>query len=183
MKQWIAVLLAACFLMLTACSTAESPGGLIQIPSGGEENTPSGGEESKPTDGEGNKPSSDEETTPSDGEGNKPSGGEENKPSDSEENPPGASEKSLVLLSVSSPVKRGNKATVKVRGKPGVEYDIVVRYSSGESSAKGLENQMADAEGCVCWTWKVGGSTKAGTYTIRVVGGGEELEFTFTVTV
>ncbi|MBQ9132192.1 MAG: hypothetical protein IJX62_06960, partial [Clostridia bacterium] len=157
-------------------------GGEENTPSGGEEHTPSGGEENTPSGGEENTPSGDEENTPSGGEGNKPSGGEESKPSGGEENTPTVPEKSLGLLSVTSPIKRGNKATVEVRGKPGVEYDIVVRYSSGESSAAGLENKTADAEGYVSWTWRVGGSTKAGTYTVRVIGGGEELEITLTVT-
>lgn len=171
MKRWIAVLLAVCCLMLTACSAAEPPGGLLQLPSGGEEATPSGGEETTPSGGEETTPSGGEETKPSGGEGTTPSGGE------------GQPAHTLTLLSVTSPIKRGSKATVEARGEPGVEYDIAVCYSSGESSAQGLENKTADAEGLVSWTWRVGGGTKAGTYTIRVTGGGATLEFAFTVTV
>lgn len=88
----------------------------------------------------------------------------------------------LKILSVTSPVIGGNNATLTAKGKPGTEYDIRVVYSSGESSAEGLENKTAAADGTVSWTWKVGSRTKPGTYTITVKGGGETDTITITIT-
>lgn len=88
----------------------------------------------------------------------------------------------LDILSVTSPVEGGQNATLSAKGKPNTEYDIKVVYSSGESSAKGLENKKADVNGNVSWTWKVGAKTKPGTYTITVKGGGETDTIKITVT-
>ena len=88
----------------------------------------------------------------------------------------------LDILSVSSPIKGGQNATLSAKGKPNTAYDIKVVYSSGESSAKGLEDKTSDANGNVSWTWKVGAKTKPGTYTITVKGGGEIDTITITIT-
>lgn len=88
----------------------------------------------------------------------------------------------LDILSVTSPIKGGQNATLSAKGKPNTAYDIKVVYSSGESSAKGLEDKTSDANGNVSWTWKVGAKTKPGTYTITVKGGGETDTIKITVT-
>lgn len=88
----------------------------------------------------------------------------------------------LDILSVTSPVEGGQNATLSAKGKPNTEYDIKVVYSSGESSAKDLENKNSDANGNVSWTWKVGAKTNPGTYTITVKGGGETDTIKITVT-
>ena len=88
----------------------------------------------------------------------------------------------LDILSVSSPIGGGQNATLSAKGKPNTAYDIKVVYSSGESSAKGLEDKTSDANGNVSWTWKVGVKTKPGTYTITVKGGGETDTIKITVT-
>lgn len=87
----------------------------------------------------------------------------------------------LDIISVTNPVECGAMATLTAKGKPGVEYDIIVVYSSGASKANGLDNAFADANGNVSWTWKVGAKTKPGTYTITVKGGSEEDTIDFTV--
>ena len=88
----------------------------------------------------------------------------------------------LDILSVTSPIKGGQNATLSAKGKPNTAYDIKVVYSSGESSAKGLEDKTSDANGNVSWTWKVDAKTKPGTYTITVKGGGETDTITITIT-
>lgn len=88
----------------------------------------------------------------------------------------------LDILSVTSPIKGGQNATLSAKGKPNTAYDIKVVYSSGESSAKGLEDKTSDANGNVSWTWKVGAKTKPGTYTITVKGGGETDTIKITIT-
>lgn len=88
----------------------------------------------------------------------------------------------LQLISVTSPVGRNETATLKAIGKPNTEYRISVYYSSGASTADGLENHTSDSSGNVSWSWKVGGRTKGGTHRIVISGGGETLETSFTTT-
>lgn len=97
------------------------------------------------------------------------------------EAPENGQSSSLVLISVTSPVSRNQTATISVRGAPDAEYQIAVYYSSGKSTAAGLENKTSGADGMVSWNWKVGGSTNPGTYRISVTGGGDELTAEFTV--
>lgn len=66
--------------------------------------------------------------------------------------------------------KPGEFATVTIKGTPGVEYKINVYYSSGRSTAKGLEPKRADGNGDVSWTWIVGAKTKPGKYRIVIIG-------------
>jgi hypothetical protein len=70
--------------------------------------------------------------------------------------------------SVSSPVARGDKATVTIRTAAGADCKIVVEYESGPSQAAGLGEKTADADGAVSWTWTVGQTTKVGKYPITV---------------
>ena len=87
----------------------------------------------------------------------------------------------IQLISLTSPVQVNNEATIKIQGKANTRYSISVYYSSGASTAKGLEAKDSDANGNVSWTWKVGGRTKPGTYRIEIKGGGETFEVWFTV--
>ena len=89
----------------------------------------------------------------------------------------------FIFVILPDTVGRNEKATVAIIGKAGVTYDIDVYYKSGESSAKGLEDQTADANGFVSWTWKIGPSTAAGTYRIEVTGNGVSQTVYFTVVV
>lgn len=83
----------------------------------------------------------------------------------------------IELISLSSKVKRGSNATLKIKGIPNTEYHISVIYSSKESSAKGLENKISDKNGNVAWTWKIGSNTKSGTYPVTITGGGITKKF------
>lgn len=82
----------------------------------------------------------------------------------------------LMLISVTSPVKQGETAGVKINGLPDTVYSISVYYSSGVSSASGLENRKSDSSGMTEWNWKIGNRTKPGTYKIKIDGGGESIE-------
>ena len=88
----------------------------------------------------------------------------------------------LTVVSVSTPVGRNKTATLTINGKAGTEYSIKVFYSTAASSASGLVNKIADSNGTVTWSWKVGGSTKAGDHKIVITGGGEMVETYFTTT-
>ena len=88
----------------------------------------------------------------------------------------------LRLEWVSSPVGKNETATLAAIGKPNTEYSISVYYSSGASTADGLEKHTSDSSGNVSWSWKVGGRTKSGSHRIVISGGGETLETSFTTT-
>jgi hypothetical protein len=74
------------------------------------------------------------------------------------------------IISVSISVSPGDEATVKAHGKPCTEYSIEVVYSSGPSTAAGLENKVSDKEGYIEWSWTVGSNVKPGIYKIKVKG-------------
>lgn len=96
------------------------------------------------------------------------------KPSESPTESP-AEQNEIQLQDITTPVSRGDKATVKIIGKPNTEYTISVIYSSGASKAKGLEPKVSDENGCVCWTWRVGASTSLGAKEIQITDGTETL--------
>ena len=87
----------------------------------------------------------------------------------------------IVFLSWPETVRRNEDATVVIQGQPGVKYRIAVYYSSGASTAAGLEPVTADSSGQASWTWHVGGRTKPGDFHIEVSGGGESASVPFSV--
>lgn len=87
----------------------------------------------------------------------------------------------LEILSVTSPVSVGANATLTVKTSPSASCTITVYYKSGASSAAGLGPKIADANGAVSWTWKVGARTTPGTWKIVVSCNGVTKETTFTV--
>lgn len=77
-------------------------------------------------------------------------------------------------------VSAGETAALTIKGKPNTQYSIEVYYSTKASEAKGLESKASDSTGSVTWTWKVGTNTTPGKHQIKVVGGGETIETSFT---
>ena len=71
-------------------------------------------------------------------------------------------------VSVTDSVARGDPATVVISTAPAAACTIEVRYTSGASSAAGLEHQTADTSGTASWTWTVGRNTLTGTYPINI---------------
>jgi hypothetical protein len=79
-----------------------------------------------------------------------------------------ASVSSVRLVRVTSPISRGDYATLKARVAPSsVTCSIAVYYKSGRSTAKGLYPKRP-RNGRVSWTWKVGTRTTPGRWPIRV---------------
>lgn len=87
----------------------------------------------------------------------------------------------LQIVSYESKVSRNEVVTLTANGKPNTTYHITVNYKSGPSTAEGLEDKTSNSSGFVSWTWKIGGRTSAGTYSIVVSGGGESETVYFTV--
>ena len=77
--------------------------------------------------------------------------------------------------------RRNEYATVTIKSQPNTQYTITIIYNSGPSKADGLHPKISDANGNVSWTWKIGGSTTPGKYTITISGGGETIKRTFEV--
>ena len=102
----------------------------------------------------------------------------------SETEPPAETEEfipTIRLIDVTSPIFKNRNATVTVAGKPYTDYSIKVIYSTGESSAKGLEVKTSDDMGIVWWSWKIGPSVKEGTYKVIISDGSEIFEVEFDV--
>ena len=72
--------------------------------------------------------------------------------------------RSVVILSVTSPVDSGAYASVVAQTAPHAKCDLAVTLPSGrESESSGLVTQTANASGQVEWTWLTGTRTKPGT--------------------
>lgn len=74
----------------------------------------------------------------------------------------------VTITSITSPIERGNEATVKVKTTADAKCAITVTYSSGKSKASGLERKKANSKGKVSWTWTVGSNTKTGKYPVDI---------------
>lgn len=79
-----------------------------------------------------------------------------------------ANQLSLQIISVTSPVLAGSRATIVIQTLPNAECGITVNYKSGPSKANGLNTKIADSTGRVSWTWTVGSKTTPGTWQIVV---------------
>lgn len=104
-----------------------------------------------------------------------------NDTTESESSAAGQIHAGLTVMKFTSPATRNSNATLTLRGAPNTEYRISVIYSSGASSAKGLESKFSDGDGMVSWTWKIGGKVKSGKYKVTVSGGGTVANFTLEV--
>lgn len=87
----------------------------------------------------------------------------------------------ISLVSLTSPVSRGNNATISIKGLPNTTYDIDVMYSSGASKASGLEDKTSDSEGNVSWTFKVSSNVKVGTYEVKITDGENGVSYSLEV--
>ena len=93
-----------------------------------------------------------------------------------------AAASNINLVSLTSPINRGNDVTVSIKGLPNTNYDIDVIYSSGESKASGLEDKTSDSEGDVSWTFKVSSNVKPGTYEVKITDGENSASYSLEVT-
>jgi hypothetical protein len=88
------------------------------------------------------------------------------------------------LIRVTSPISRGNYATLVAHVTPSsVTCSIAVYYKSGKSTAAGLLPLRPAVAGRVSWTWKVGTRTTPGRWPIYVrCGTAGTLKTSFVVT-
>jgi micrococcal nuclease len=69
--------------------------------------------------------------------------------------PAPAQQLQVTLVTVSSPVRPGDDATITIQTDPKASCMITVRYKSGPSRARGLSPQNADIQRSAAWTWQV----------------------------
>ena len=100
---------------------------------------------------------------------------------DPDENDEPITKEIIKLVSYMSKVRTGDEAYITVRGEPNTEYKITVKYSSGASSARGLEPKTSDADGLVTWTWKVSENVIPGEYSIEIKSDNTSYKTTFVV--
>lgn len=67
----------------------------------------------------------------------------------------------------------GGYASINVETAPGAECSIRYVTPHGTiSRAKGLDNQIADSDGKLTWTWNIGSKTEPGKGTVTVTCNG-----------
>lgn len=74
---------------------------------------------------------------------------------------------SLKIVSITSPVGRGQPATLVAKTSPYADCKITAYYLAGPDEP-GLYPKQADSKGNVSWTWTIGNNTLSGTYQIIV---------------
>lgn len=82
--------------------------------------------------------------------------------------PPAQAETKISVSSLTSPINAGAIASISVKTTPGADCSISVIYKSGPSSAAGLGPQVANQNGDVSWSWKVGSNTSKGIWNIKL---------------
>jgi hypothetical protein len=82
--------------------------------------------------------------------------------------PAAAAGLTVTKVSLTTPIKRGRPATIRVKTAAGARCSIVVTYKTGPSSAKGLNAKTAPSTGRLAWTWTVGSNTTPGSWPIKV---------------
>lgn len=79
---------------------------------------------------------------------------------------------SLRVTSSHLNVKRGQYASVTVKGKPRSVGTLTLIYKSGRSKAQHLQNIRSSKAGYITWRWKVGTRTTKGYYRVTIKLGG-----------
>lgn len=90
--------------------------------------------------------------------------------------PPGATAilppPSIQIDDITSPVKRGTEASLKIITRPGVRCELrVLVYGPDTLPSDGLETKTADADGVCSWTWTVPEDVVPGSWRYRIVAG------------
>jgi len=89
----------------------------------------------------------------------------------------------IEILSLTSPVERGAKASISIKTNPNMLCTITVYYKSGASKAQGLDPKNSDESGECTWSWNVGTNTTPGDWKIILTAEeAEDKEVYFSVT-
>jgi hypothetical protein len=87
------------------------------------------------------------------------------------------------IVSVTSPVSAGSRASLIAQTSPEEACNLSVTLPSGrQSQSQGLGPAVADDSGRLQWTWRTGSTTKPGTATATVTCGAASARTTFQIT-
>jgi hypothetical protein len=79
---------------------------------------------------------------------------------------------SIQVDDITSPVKRGEDATLKIITRPGVRCELrVLLYGPATLPSDGLQGMIADDDGVCSWTWTVPVVVVPGTWRYRISAG------------
>ena len=85
-----------------------------------------------------------------------------------------------ILISLSSPIPRGQSETVTAKFVPNASCSITYTNPSGEATtALGLEDKQTSDDGRVSWTWTITPATEPGLALVLVKCGGARAEARF----
>jgi hypothetical protein len=94
----------------------------------------------------------------------------------------GAPATSALIVSLTSPARRGSNATLIAQTSARATCSLSVTLPSGaQSQSTGLGQATADSGGRVRWVWKIGTRTKPGTATATVSCGSHTTSKTFRI--
>ncbi|WP_052714081.1 TadE/TadG family type IV pilus assembly protein [Paenibacillus dauci] len=93
-----------------------------------------------------------------------------------------AEQTGVKVVSVPQPAHPESMISIKATAPPSSVVSLEIRYKSGESTAKGLGQAVADAEGNIDWTWKIPSSATAGWATyVLTTADGQKIRGTFQI--
>jgi hypothetical protein len=89
---------------------------------------------------------------------------------------------SIVLLSLTTPIKKGADATLIIQTAPEAGCFLTYVEPGGVvSTAEGLGKKTADDSGLCRWDWKIGSTTRAGSGRLSVAAKGPAVSFDIVV--
>ena len=86
----------------------------------------------------------------------------------------------IEILEFTEVVQHGDRAVLRIHGKPNTEYAITVYLKSGPSTNSGLVSKRSDENGICEWNWKVYKGTAVGKFKVvikSVIGDSEYLTY------
>ncbi|WP_458119716.1 TadE/TadG family type IV pilus assembly protein [Paenibacillus sp. Z6-24] len=91
-------------------------------------------------------------------------------------------ETGVKVMSVPQPAHPESMISIKATAPPSSVVSLEIRYKSGESTAKGLGQAIADAEGNIDWTWKIPSTATTGWATyVLTTADGQKIRGTFQI--
>ena len=88
----------------------------------------------------------------------------------------------LKIIDIKTPVKAGDRGSIKIHGQAGVTYTITSSFLMNGKRVSASEAKTAGRDGTVSWEWDIGEYTDEGTYPISVSGAEKNVIEWYTVT-
>ena len=74
----------------------------------------------------------------------------------------------VAIQLVTSPIARGESASVSIKTYPGASCDIKILYNNIPTTETGLKDKIADIYGVINWDWTISSNAPEGTSPIHV---------------